>query len=229
MHGGDTEVGEHRGAVGPQQDVGGLDVPVLDTGAVGGPQRGEDAPADPGRLRHGERAPGQAVGQAAAGHQLHDQPGVRVFGTVDDVVDDGDVRVLESGARPGLAQHPLAGLPRRVRIRRRHRRVERPDLLERDLAVQDVVPRPPDQAHPAAAQALQQFESAVDEPRVRRSSVHAGHRRRDHRRSPCRSARAPVPAAPARPWPDQPASAAIRKPMFPVELSGVFELRAPTR
>ncbi|GAA1404173.1 hypothetical protein GCM10009639_49860 [Kitasatospora putterlickiae] len=172
-HRGDAEVGEDGGAVRAQQHVAGLDVAVLDAGRVRGAQRGEHTAADPGGLGDGERAAGDPVGEAAAGDQFHDQPGVGVPGGVDDVVDHRDVRVLEAGERAGLAQHALAQFVGGGGVGRGHRRVRRADLLERDLAVQHGVAGAPDQSHAPAAEAFQQFEAVVDEPRPRPPSVHA--------------------------------------------------------
>ncbi len=174
---GDAEVGEHRCAVGAQQDVPRLDVAVLDPGGVGGAQRGQHAPAEPGRLGRRHRASGQPVVQRAAGDQFHDQPGVRVLGQVDDVMDRHHVRVAEPGQRTGLAKHPLAHDPRGLRIAVEQCGVGRADLLQRDVAVQHDVARPPHQPHASAAEPFEQFEAAVDELDVPSPCGHGGHRR----------------------------------------------------
>ncbi|MEY9996862.1 hypothetical protein ABIE67_008894 [Streptomyces sp. V4I8] len=160
---GDTEVGEDGSPVGPQQDVGGLHVAVLDAGVVRGGQRGQHSPAEPGRLGRWHRSPGQPVGERAAGDQLHHDPGVGAVAAVDDVVDGHDVRMVDPGQGPGLAQHALAEHPCAVGVVFGEVPVGRADLLDRHEPVQHQVPGPPDRAHPTAAEAGLQLEAPVDD------------------------------------------------------------------
>ncbi|CAM5726518.1 hypothetical protein SBADM41S_09122 [Streptomyces badius] len=162
--GGDAEVREDGAAVGSQQDVGGLDVTVLDAHRVGGAEGGEDAAPQLGGVGGCHGAGGEPVVQGGAGHQLHHDPRVAVLAGVDDVVDGDHVGVVDPGQGAGLTEHPGAQGAGALGVVLRERRVRGPHLLERDVAVERLVAGPPDHAHAAAAEPLDQRETAVDHP-----------------------------------------------------------------
>ena len=140
-----------RRAVGGDEHVGGLDVTVHDPRAVGRGQGRGHLGADPRDLGHRHPAVlGEQLGQAAGGEVLHDQAGLAVV--LDDVEDRDGVRVVQARGDPGLAHRPV-----------------RPDLgvrrvqpgsgvqaLDRHVAAQALVEGPPDHAHAAGADLLDQ-------------------------------------------------------------------------
>jgi hypothetical protein len=124
-----------------------LDVAVQDALVVGGGQRvGDgDQPVE-GLAQRRCAAALQQVGQGLAVDQLHDQDVVALVG--DDVEQRHHAGVRHRRRRPRLAQH--AGPP--LGIAGRARRQD----LQRDVAVEPLVARPPDLAHRAAAEPRQQ-------------------------------------------------------------------------
>ncbi len=155
-HRGDAEVGQDDPAVLGEQDVLGLHVTVEHPGGVRRAERAEDLGAD-ARDRAGIEGTVRAddLAERAGADQLHDDPGPAVL--LDDVVDDDHRRMVEAPGGPRLADRaPVEGhavfLADRV--------VE--DLLDRDRAVEEVVVGPPDHAHAATADRLQQVISAGD-------------------------------------------------------------------
>jgi hypothetical protein len=146
---GDPEVGQDRPAVVREEDVGRLDVPVPDTGPVGGAQRGGDLKADRCDLPRWQRAVGlDDLVQRARRHVLHYQPRTPVG--LQYVVHAHDVRVVDPGCGAGLAQRAaLCG----VALAADHL-VGKVDLLDRDVAAQHLVPGQPDPGHAAYAQRL---------------------------------------------------------------------------
>ncbi len=134
---------------------------MADAGGVCGTQRGKDLAADAGGLLGLQPRPFlQPVRQAAAGHQFHHQPGVGTRTLLDDVMNGHHVRVADARQRAGLPQHPLPQHPESLRVLD-GLRSQGADLLDRDLAMQRQVTRPPHGAHPAAAQPLHQLEASV--------------------------------------------------------------------
>ena len=137
---GDPEVRDLDQAIGPDEQVAGLDVAVDQAGPVGGGQ-------PPGRLGDDvhhvfgrQRAVVQDPGQGQAFHQLHDQVS-RLGGYRLPVVEDlGDVRVRQRAGMMGLGPEPgqaflVVG-------------VLRPDHLDRHPAVDGQVCTTPDLPHP---------------------------------------------------------------------------------
>lgn len=114
-------------------------------------------------------ARGDPFGERAALDQLHDD--VRAFVVLDHVVHDDDVRVPQLCDGTGLAQGPVALLSGLVRG---ECGVEG-DLLDRDLAAEQLVGRTPDDAHAAPPDPGLQPVTAGDHPDVVPLGPHASH------------------------------------------------------
>lgn len=142
-----------------------------------GPQRGDHAQTDTGRLL-GREGPAvrEQVGERGSRHVLHDDAGPTVTGAapdtvrvavrvavhmvVHDVMDDDHVRVRDPGRAPGLAARAFVQgdevVGRQMRLHMQP--------LHRDLAVEDLVPGPPHRAHATAAYLLREPVAPGDEP-----------------------------------------------------------------
>lgn len=112
----DAEVGEDDPAVGAEQHVGGLHVPVHDPDGVRGVQRADDREPDARGVGGLEGPALQYVVQRLAPDQLHDDPGQSVL---DDHGVDGDGgRMVDPCGGAGLAVQtmgrPLVGVVRRI-------------------------------------------------------------------------------------------------------------------
>ncbi len=92
--------------------------------------------------------------------------------SVDHVVDGHHVGVVDTGERPGLAQHSGPEHGRGLRIVFGQPWIRRPDLLERHGPVQDQIARPPHHAHTAATEPRFQLEASVDDPSAGLPVVH---------------------------------------------------------
>ena len=104
-------------------------------------ERGQHAEADRHRLGHAQRSPPQALGQRLALQELHGDE--QLAAVLADFVDLADVRMIDARRGPGFAPEALA---RRLVVgQRRHR-------LQGDGALQPLVARRVDDAHPAFAQ-----------------------------------------------------------------------------
>jgi hypothetical protein len=128
-----------------ENDVGGLDVPVDHSLAVGCRQARRHLRCDGGRLVRGQGAAHRPLlGQAPAVDELHDQVEPAVVGA--EVVHAHDVRMVETGRGLCLQAEPLDV-----------RRLVRSQELDRDGAPENLVSRSPHLAHRAASQRLIQL------------------------------------------------------------------------
>jgi hypothetical protein len=162
---GQAEVQDLDRLLGRDLDVGRLEVAMDDALLVRRLERRADLDAQPKRLVGGQRADGQAVGQAVALDQFQDERdgGIGLF----QAVDAADVRVVERGQEPGFpleARHPVR-VGRKLRWKR----------LERHVATELAVARPPDLAHAATAEGrddlVRSDACAGGERHVRRDSI----------------------------------------------------------
>ena len=132
---GETEVGELEAAVGVEQQVGGLDVAVQDLLGVQRRESFEHLAGGVDDLGDRQRPALQPVGEAAAGHPLHDD-GEAVSG-LDELEDADQAGVLEGAAELDLAAQPLAGGGGEIGAKDldRHRLAELEVLGEPDLGL----------------------------------------------------------------------------------------------
>ena len=153
-----------------EQYVGGLDVAVDDADGVRGAQGAEDGEADAGGLGRLQRAAPEGLVQGLAADQLHDDPGQRVLD--DDVMDGDGGRMLDAGGGAGLTVEPVGGplMGRVLRV------AGQPRLFDGDFTVHQLVVRPPDGAHAAGADALDQPVTPADHtPLVAGAAPVVGH------------------------------------------------------
>ena len=168
--------GPAAAAAGVQQHVGRLDVPVHQIVLVGGVERrGHLADDRPDPVRGQRALPLQQRADVAALHVAHgDKEGaVGLAG----LVDRDDVRVVNRGRRPRLADEPL---PEPGVLGQR-----RGEQLQRDPPSQPLVGGPVDHGHPAQADLLLQQiprEPLTGRPSPRRHVSRSGRRPRRHRR-----------------------------------------------
>jgi hypothetical protein len=107
-----------------------------------------EATCDPTRAASDGHRPllAQGLGQSLRRHQLHDQDGLALV--LDRIEDRDDMRVVEPGVDPCLAHRTLGDDPDLLLAQARMDA----QLLDRDIAVKELVPGLPDHAHPARAQ-----------------------------------------------------------------------------
>ena len=123
-------------------DIGRLQIAVHDASGVRRGERRRELPAERHHALGGQRPATQPVGKALALHVLHDDEGARLV--FDDVVNDGDVRVVDARRRARLLKDPCAHVG--------GRRAQ--EALQRDLAVKTRVVAEEHLAHAAATQPL---------------------------------------------------------------------------
>ena len=110
----------------------------------------DQSEADAGRLARAQRAVlDHHPFEGAAGDELHDDP--QPFALVHDVVDADDVRVVDPGRRPGLAQGAFPAGAGVLRVES----VD-PHFLDRDLPVEHFVGGSPHPPHSPLADTLDQ-------------------------------------------------------------------------
>ncbi len=152
VQGGDAEVGQHGPAVGSNQDVPRLHVAVHHARRMRAAQRLEQRHAHHrGARRRQWPVLGQHLGQRPGRHQFHDDP--RSALGLDHVVHGDHAGMAQPGRDPCLPQRPL---PQHVPVLVRHGPGD-PDLLDRDLAIEAQIPRPPHGAHGPMPDGVQQF------------------------------------------------------------------------
>lgn len=154
----DPEVGEQDTAVGREQDVARLHVPVQHTGGVRSAQRAQHPQPDPCGLGRFE-APLllDLVGQRVALHQLHDDP--RPVVVFQHVMDGDDGRVVDPGGGPRLGVGP-GEQPGPLALGDVQRGCQ---LLDRDGAVQHLIVGTPNPAHATAADGFDKPVAAREE------------------------------------------------------------------
>jgi hypothetical protein len=119
---------------------------VQDAGAVRRPERGQDTEAHLSGLRGRQRPVfDDHIAQRTVRNKLHHEPWLAVF--LDDVVDGDHVRVAEPRGHLGFPQGATARDLPFPRVQQRGP----DDLLDRDIAAQQLVACPPDDSHPAPA------------------------------------------------------------------------------
>ena len=142
---GDPEIGQYHPAFRAEQDVSRFHVTVHHAGLVHGAEGGQDAQADPGRLGRGHGPVfGHSIAQRAERHEFHDDG--RPVALLDDVVHADHIRMADPRGQLRFPHGPPRHLPLfRVELHRPD------DFLDRHVAVEQFVARPPDGTHPAAA------------------------------------------------------------------------------
>lgn len=163
---GDPEVDDLGGAFSGDHDVGGLDVPVHDTGGVSRVQPPAHIRDPPQCVLDGHApASSEDLLQCAPVDERHDE--VRAFAVRPVVVHGDDVGAVEGRGDPGLAPEPGERLVAvRVVVSRRE------EDLDRHLAVQRLVMGSPDLAHAAGAEEFDQFVSVVESSSAHGSGFH---------------------------------------------------------
>ena len=141
---------EQLHAVRREEHVRRLEVAVDDAARVQRGQRGQHAEADRHRLGDAQRPAPQALGERLALEQLHGDE--QLAAVLADLVDLADVRMVDAGRGAGLAPEALArGL------------VAAPSddiVLSATRALQPLVARRVDDAHPALAELARRSRSA---------------------------------------------------------------------
>src|SRR5207248_2067358 len=141
---GDAEVGDLRRAVVGDEDVGGLDIPVHDPGAVRRGERGTHLRADADRVVDRSRFLLDHRGETLGRQVLHHQPGPVLL------LDHGEHRdrvgVLQPRGDARFTHRAALGLLRTFGVLV----VRQEDFLDRDRTVEALVPGTPDGAHRAA-------------------------------------------------------------------------------
>ena len=137
----EAEVEELDAAIGGDEDVGRLDVPMADALLVGGGERARDLDAVLERLAIGDGAPVHPLPQRLAFQQLGDDVGDLALGA--DVEDGQDVGVVQRAGGPGFEVQAADVLGRGQ---------GRADDLDRDVAPQARVAGAVDLAHASGAE-----------------------------------------------------------------------------
>jgi hypothetical protein len=149
VHRRDAEVREDDPARAVEEDVARLHIAVQDAHGVGRGQRLHHLRADPGRLARIDRAAlREYVVQGRAVDQLHDDQRASV--DLGDVVHGDHAVMADPRRRPRLALHPQAQVGQFGSVGVG----EGAQFLDGDLAAEDLVDGPPDDAHAAAPESV---------------------------------------------------------------------------
>jgi hypothetical protein len=139
---------------------------VQHAGVMRGGERGQQLLADPGDPERGQPPlDGQHLVEGARRDQLHNDPRPAVF--LGHVVDGDKAAVRQPCGGPRLAQRALVGVPPLLLTEQGGDH----DLLDRDIAVQNLVARTPNNAHGTAANGVLEVVTPGDDP-----PCHRGHR-----------------------------------------------------
>ena len=111
---GESEIQDLDRAIGPDHDVGGLQVAVDDADVVSGGERVGDLHAELDGIHDRDLAGGDHVAYGLAPNEFHDDgiAGTSSMSGCHDVVDRDDVGVVEGRCRAGLLQEPGAHIRR---------------------------------------------------------------------------------------------------------------------
>ena len=139
---GQPEVQDLDDPVRRHHDVLGLQVPMDDAGGVSTGEPFGDLRGDREDLAKGERCAGRELPERLSFDELHRDERRRI--DPGDLEDRDDVGVGEGGGGTGLALEPPEALGIRGELFR--------EDLDRDLAGEPRIPRPPDLSHPARAE-----------------------------------------------------------------------------
>ncbi len=146
----EAEVENLHLAVGQQEDVGGLQVPVRDALLVRRAESARDRDRDVHRLAHRQRALPQAIGERLAVQEFGDHE--ERVAVEADVEEGEDIGVRESCYRVGFALEPGAAVRVAGHVRRQH--------LDGDVAAEARIARAVHLAHAAGPKGGRHFVGA---------------------------------------------------------------------
>ncbi len=155
---GDAEVGEDDAPVVAEEDVARLDVAVQHAGRVGGAQGRDHAAPDAGGDLGRDGTALEHVAERRGRHVLHHDAGQAAV--VDHIVDDHDVGVGDAGRAAGLPAGALVEGGELVLLQAGGD----VEPLDRDLTAEQLVLGPPDGAHAAVTDPLDEPVPPGDQP-----------------------------------------------------------------